>query len=110
MKDLKSIGIKAVIWDFSGKLANQGVGFFVTILLARLLEPRDFGLVAMIMVVVGMAEVFSDIGLGGALIQRRRVLQIHYSSVFYFNVVVGAALSMLTFISAPWIAAFYNNP
>lgn len=88
----------------------HGMGFVVSIFLARLLEPSDFGLVAMVMVIIGIAGIFSDIGLGTALIQRRRVLPIHYASVFYFNIAAGALLTVLTFMSAPLIADFYNSP
>lgn len=109
MSDLKRQGIRAFIWDFSGKLATQGAGFIVTIFLARLLEPADFGLIAMIMVIIGMASVFSDVGLGSALIQRKRVLPIHYASVFYFNFLIALLLTILCFISADWIATFYQN-
>lgn len=109
MSDLKAQGAKAFIWDFSGKIAMHGMSFVVSIFLARLLEPTDFGLVAMVMVIIGIAGIFADMGLGSALIQRRRVLPIHYSSVFYFNITIGAFLTFLTFVSAPFIAEFYNN-
>jgi O-antigen/teichoic acid export membrane protein len=109
MDDLKSKGTKAFVWDFFGKMAKQGMGFIVTIFLARLLEPSDFGLIAMVMVIVGIANVFSDIGLGGALIQRKRVLPVHYSSVFYLNIAVGALLALILFFSAEWVGAFYEN-
>ena len=109
MESLKAQGTKAFIWDFSGKMAMHGMGFIVSIFLARLLEPSDFGLVAMVMVIIGIAGVFSDVGLGAALIQRRRVLPIHYSSVFFFNITIGALLTFLTYLSAPLIADFYDN-
>jgi len=109
MDDLKKKGFRAFIWDFSGKLANQGVGLVVTIFLARLLEPAEFGVVAIVMVVVGIANIFSDIGLGASLIQRRRLHPVHFSSVFYFNVSVGLFLSMVIFFAAPWISRFYHN-
>jgi len=107
--NLKTKGLKAFIWDFLGKLSTQGMGFVVTIFLARLLEPSDFGLIAMIMVVVGVAQVFTDVGLGGALIQRRKVLPIHYSSVFYFNITIASILTCITYFSADFVAEFYNN-
>lgn len=107
--NLKSQGTKAFIWDFLGKLARHMTGFIVTIFLARLLEPSDFGLIAMIMVVVGVAFIFTDIGLGAALIQRRRVLAIHYSSVFYFNIFIGMLLTGVTFFFATWISEFFDN-
>jgi len=107
--NLKERGVKAIIWDFFGKMATHGMTFIVSIFLARLLEPSDFGLIAIVMVIIGMASVFSDVGLGGALIQRRRVHPAHYSSVFYFNIVVGLFLTLLTYFSAPWISKFYDN-
>ena len=109
MDNLKAQGAKAFIWDFAGKMANQGMGFVVSIFLARLLEPSDFGLIAMVMVIIGIAAVFTDMGLVAALIQRRRVRPVHYSSVFYFNLFVGLILTLLTYLSAPWISEFYNN-
>ena len=109
MSNLKVQGTKAFIWDFFGKIARNGMGFIVTIFLARLLEPSDFGLIAMVMVIIGIASVFTDVGLGAALIQRRRIHPIHYSSVFYFNITIGFLLTLITYFSASWISEFYNN-
>ena len=61
------------------------------------------------MAIIGFASVFTDVGLGGALVQRRRVHLVHYSSVFYFNIVVGFFLAVFVYFSAPWISEFYNN-
>jgi teichuronic acid exporter len=109
VNDLKKQGLKALIWDFFGKLSGQGVGFFVTLILARLLEPSEFGLIAIVMVVVGVTQIFSDVGLGAALIQKEGVSQVHYSSVFFFNISAAILLTFITFISAEYIAAFYSN-
>ena len=109
MYNLKEKAKIAFIWDFSGKIAKSGMGFIVSIFLARLLEPSDFGLIAMVMVLIGIAQIFTDIGLGGALIQRRRVLPIHYTSVFYFNIFIASILTAITYFSASAIADFYNN-
>jgi len=97
MDNLKARGAKAFIWDFFGKIARHGTTFIVTVFLARLLDPSAFGMIAMIMVIVMVAMVFTDVGLGQALIQRRRALPIHYSSVFYFNIFVAAILTAITF-------------
>ncbi len=110
MTDLKTKGIQAFIWDFLGKVGIHTSTIIVTIILARFLEPSDFGLIAIIMVIVSLATVFSDIGLGGALIQRRKLRQIHYSSVFFFNLFAGSLLTLLTYLLAPTIADFYANP
>ncbi|QBY03132.1 lipopolysaccharide biosynthesis protein [Thalassotalea sp. HSM 43] len=109
MNDLKSKSLNAFAWDFLGKLSTQGMSFIVTIFLARMLAPSDFGLIAMIMVVIGIAQVFTDIGLGSALIQRRKVLPVHYSSVFFFNILIACILSFVFYISADYIAQFYEQ-
>lgn len=109
MENLKDKSIKAYTWDFFGSLASQIMALIFSIFLARLLEPAEFGLIAMVMVIVGVAGVFTDIGLGGALIQRRKVLPVHYSSVFYFNVSAGFLLTLITYLSAGWVGDFYKN-
>ncbi|MFT6843520.1 MAG: teichuronic acid exporter, partial [Psychroserpens sp.] len=58
--------MSALIWDFSGKISNQIVSVLVTVVLARILEPADFGLVAICLVFIGIAQVFTDVGLGSA--------------------------------------------
>ena len=109
MSNLKSQGTKAFIWDFTGKMAIHGMGFIISIFLARLLNPSDFGLIAMVMVIISIATIFTDIGLGSALIQRRHLVPIHYSSVFFFNITIGILLTVITYLSAPFIASFFNN-
>jgi len=109
LQSLKSRGIQAFIWDLLGRIGTHASTFIVTIFLARLLEPADFGLLAMIMVVVTIATIFSDLGLGGALIQRRRLHLVHYNSVFFFNILIAAILTLITYLSAGYIATFYNN-
>lgn len=107
--NLKLKGTVALLWDLVGKFANSGVGFIVAIVLTRVLEPSEFGLVAIVLIVLGFMNVFFDAGLAAALVQRKRVLPIHYSSVFYFNMTAAAILTYLVFLSAPWIADFYHN-
>lgn len=109
MSELKRQGYKAYIWDFAGRITTHGVGFVVSIFLARLLDPADFGLIAMVMVVIGIAGIFTDMGLASALIQRQHLLPVHYASVFYFNIAVGAILTLSTYFSATFISEFYHN-
>lgn len=109
MDNLKSKAKIAFVWDFFGKIVRSGMGFIVSIFLARLLEPSEFGLIAMVMVIIGIAQIFTDVGLAGALVQRRRTLPIHYDSVFYFNIFVASILTAITYFSASSIADFYNT-
>lgn len=109
MATLKKKSITGFIWDFIGRLGLQGVGFFVSIILARILIPEDFGLLALITVFINLANVFLDFGFSTALVQRSKVTEEHYSSVFFMNVFVGFLLGILVFLSAPYVAHFYDN-
>lgn len=110
MSTLKQRSAKAFAWNMVGKFSNQGIGFVISIFLARLLVPEDFGMLAMVNVVIGLAAVLVDMGLGSALIQRQNVKEEHYGSVFYFNVAVGTTLFLLFFLSSGLVAQFYERP
>ena len=85
----------------------QGVGFVVSIVLARLLAPEEFGLLAIITVFINLASVFLDFGFSTALIQKQDVREEHFSAVFYLNVVMGLLLAAIVFFLAPLIGRFY---
>lgn len=108
MSQLKKQGIRALIWDLSGKFFSHGIAFLFSIFLTRLLDPSDFGLIAMVLVYAGIAGVFADMGLGEALIQKKDPDNIDYTSVFYFNLAVGLSLTLVTFFSARLIGDFYG--
>lgn len=109
-KQLKQKATSAFIWDILSVFARQGVAFIVSVFLARLLLPAEFGLVAMALVFITISQVFADFGLASALIQNKENSSLTYSSVFYFNVAVGLGLFGLFWLLAPLIAAFYQNP
>lgn len=106
--NLKHRAVSATLWSGLGLFAQNGVQFFVTIVLARLLSPEDFGTVAVILVFAVVAQVFSDSGFGMALVQKHELGADDASSVFYFNVAMGAALALLLWAAGPWIADFYG--
>jgi teichuronic acid exporter len=110
INNLKKEIYKGFLWEFIGKIGEQGIGFFIAIFLARLLDPQDFGLVAMASVVISLASVITDSGLSVALIQRKEVTDYHYGSVFYFNLFTGGVLTILFFLLSGVIADFYNQP
>ncbi len=85
------------------------VTLIVSIVLARILTPSDFGTVSLVMVFTTIMQVFVDSGLGTALIQKKDADDLDFSSVFYFNFVVCLILYTGMFIAAPYIAAFYND-
>jgi O-antigen/teichoic acid export membrane protein len=109
MSSLKEKSIIAFAWDISGRIGLQSVSFLVTILLARLLSPEDFGLLAIVNVVVAISGTFVDMGLGSALIQKKELEDYHYSSVFFFNIGMGLLIALALFFSSKLIATFYER-
>jgi O-antigen/teichoic acid export membrane protein len=110
LSTLRNKTLKAFSWDVLGKMMNQGSTFVVSIFLARLLDPEDFGLVAMAMAFISIATVFIDVGFSAALIQSDSNTDKTYSSIFIFNIIAGATLTIITFFAAPLIGGFYNSP
>lgn len=107
--DKKKI-ISSLIWRFSERTAAQGVSFIVSVILARLLTPEDYGLIGLITVFISIATVFVSSGFGNALIQKENATQTDYSSVFYFSIFMGMVMYVVLFASSPLIADFYNEP
>ena len=98
------------IWRFAERSGAQLVTFVVSIVLARLLMPEDYGTVALVTVFTTIMQVFVDSGLGTALIQKKDADDLDFSSVFYFNFAVCIILYLIMFFAAPFIASFYNMP
>lgn len=107
---LKSKTISALSWSFLESIGLQSVRFVIGILLARLLFPEQFGLIAMLMIFIAVSQSFLDSGFRAALIQKHTVTQLDTCSIFYFNIVVGMAAAGLLCLIAPWIADFYIQP
>jgi len=104
--------IKAVsnfTWRFAERIGEQSVSFIVSIILARLLLPEEFGMVAIVVAFTAMINVFVDSGLSSALIQKEKADDIDFSSVFYANIVLSLMLYIAIYFSAPFIAGFYKN-
>ena len=108
--ELKKKTISSMLWRFLERCGAQGVTFLVTIVLARLLAPEVYGLMALVTVFTAVLQVFVDSGMGSALIQKKDADDLDFSSVFFFNLVMCVTLYLLLFFCAPFIAAFYNNP
>lgn len=100
--------ISNFIWRFAERCGAQLVTFIVSIVLARLLLPEDYGTIALVTVFTTIMQVFVDSGLGTALIQKKDADDLDFSSVFYFNFVVCIILYLIMFFSAPLIASFYD--
>lgn len=109
MTSLRNKASKAFIWDLLGNYGGQVSYFVITVFLARLLSPVEFGLVGMSMVFIAILNVFKDLGFASALIQNPDNTKLTYSSVFWVNIIAGALLTLLVFLAAPLIGWFYEN-
>lgn len=107
---IKQRAVIATLWSGGDIVLRQGMQFFATIVLARLLSPSDFGVVAMLALFIGVAYVLMDGGLSVALIQRRDIDRVDESTVFWCNLGIGSMLTLLLFATAPLIAKFYDTP
>lgn len=97
-------------WRFAERCGAQGVAFIVSIILARILAPEDYGTIALVTVFTTILNVFVDSGMGNALIQKKNADDLDFSTVFYFNIIVCILLYLGIFIISPVIASFYKRP
>lgn len=102
--------VAGIGWSGFARIGTQGLQLGLGILLARLLSPEAFGLIAMIAVFTGFATLFIDMGFGAALIHKQDVTPQHYDAVFWLNVAMGAALTGFFSLVAPLVARFYREP
>ena len=96
-------------WRFAERCGAQGVSFIVSIILARLLGPSDYGTVALLTVFITILNVFVDSGLGNALIQKKDADNLDFSTVFVFNMIMCIVLYIALFFLSPLIASFYGD-
>lgn len=110
MKDLKQRTLQSGVV----KLCSQGVNFLLRLgslmILARLLDPKDFGIVGMVTAVTGIFGLFKDAGLSLFTIQRSTISNEEVSTLFWLNILVGALLTLLCLAAAPLLATFYHEP
>jgi O-antigen/teichoic acid export membrane protein len=109
MESLKSKTISSVLWSFLERFGTYLVLLITQIVLARLLLPADFGLIGMLTIFIAISQAFIDSGFDNALIQKKHTNQKDYSTVFYFNILIGFLCYGILFFSAPLIAEFFEQ-
>jgi len=110
MKDLKERTIRGGLARLAAQAANFLIRVGSLMILARLLDPKDFGLVGMVTAFTGVLSLFRDFGLSSAAIQRTSVTDEQVSTLFWINLLVGVLLGLLALAMAPAIVAFYHEP
>ena len=109
MSDKSKVVVSNMIWKFAEKFGAQIISFIISVILARILEIEDYSVVELLAVFLAIANVLVDSGLGNALIQKKDADSLDFSTVLLFNIVWCSFLYILFFVSAPFIADFYNN-
>lgn len=99
-----------IAWNFFEQLLRRGIGVLVTLLLAYFLTPEDFGLVSMMTVFLALGASLMESGFKQALIRFKDITQVDFDTAFYANIVLGLVSYLLLFVSAPYIAIFYEQP
>lgn len=107
---IKHQAVKGVMWSAVERFSVQGIQFVLTIIIARLVLPSDYGLIAMLSIFLAIAQVFVDSGFSNALIQKKDRTETDFSTVFYFNIFISVISYLLLYFSAPYIASFYKEP
>lgn len=110
MKDLKGRALRGGLAKIIAQAANFILRIGSVMVLARLLDPKDFGLVGMVSVVTGAFNLFKDAGLSVVTVQRAEITDAEVSALFWVNIAVGAGLAALTIVIAPLLGAFYREP
>ena len=102
--------IKGVLWSSVERFSTQGVHFLVTLVLAHILTPDDFGLIGMMLIFVAIAQTLIDSGFSMALIRKLDRDNVDHCTVFYFNIVTSVLVYLLLYWIAPWVAQFFHEP
>ncbi len=110
MKDFKERTVRSGAAKFCGQAANLVFRFCYVIVMARLLDPKDFGLVAMVTAFTGLYGIFTFTGLSAAAIQTPTITNEQISNLFWINFIVGAFLAFLCVLTAPMLVKFYDEP
>ena len=110
MGSLKDKTVKGVMWSSIDRFSTQGISFVFSILIARLLLPSDYGVIAMLGIFMAVSQCFIDSGFGTALIRKNDRTETDFCTVFYFNIVVACLFYGLLWIASPYIAQFYDMP
>lgn len=109
-QNTKSNILSSLFWKLMERGGTQGIQFIVQIVLARLLSPEEYGIIAIVMVFILLANVFVESGFNTALIQKKDADEVDFSSVLYLSLGVATILYGIIFITAPFGASFYNQP
>lgn len=100
---------RSAVWDFTGKIVNQVIAFLVSVILARLLTPHEFGIIGITLAFVGFSNIFLDLGFKNAMIISQGNDKVLFSSILWLNLLIAFILTEVFYIGAPTIAEFFKE-
>lgn len=109
-ESLKSQSLSGIKWSAIERFGVQGIQFIIGLILARILSPSDYGIIGMLAIFMAISQTIIDSGFSKALIQKQDRTEIDFSTAFFFNIVVGLVCYLILFVTAPYIASFFNEP
>lgn len=109
MSSLTQRTVAGLKWSTIERFSSQGIGFIISIFIARILSPADYGIIGMIMIFIEISGVFVGGGFGAALIRKQNRTDADLSTVFYYNIAISILFYLLLFIASPYIASFYGK-
>ena len=109
MEITKGVVLKSLLWKYLEKSGVQGIRFLVSIILARLIAPSEFGVIAIVLILIELSNVVVDGGFNSSLIQKKETSNADYSTILYVSVVVSLVLYAILYLTAPYIASFYSD-
>ena len=98
-----------LFWTYGERITAQGISLIVSIILARLLSPAEYGIISIVMIFITLCNTFVTGGFGNSLIQKRDSDDLDFSTIFYCSLFLSIFLYIALFFSAPFIGRFYNN-
>jgi O-antigen/teichoic acid export membrane protein len=107
---MDNISVKGAFWSMVERFSTVGIQMLCMLVIAQFLKPSEFGLISMMTIFMAFSAILIDSGFGQALIREQDVTQEDYSSVFFFNIMLGIFIYVAAFFAAPAIAAFYEEP
>lgn len=107
---IKEQATKSVFWSAIERFSVQGAQFILTIIIARILSPGDYGLIAMLGIFMALSQVLIDSGFASALVQKQERTEIDYSTAFHFNAFGSLLIYIILYLLAPYIARFFEEP
>ncbi len=104
-ESLKHTAVKRILWSSIERFSVQGIQFIIMIVMARLLTPKDYGLISILSIFLAISQSLIDSGFSEALIRKQNRTEVDNSTVFYFNIVVGITMYLLLF----WSSTIYRG-